>query len=114
MTKLDVPRTASFDDLRVGMVLAYDCNPWLVGTIDKVGRFQATGMSFDGTGFAIGMDGKHGAVVLLRDAPAPPVTVRREDYDALVAANPHPITVNDQRELGDAIRALIDHAEVGS
>ena len=65
-----------------------------------------------------------GEVTILRDAPEPPVTVRREDYDLLretarvvgtlaVGALDSPAEI-DRHDLYTAARALIDNAEEDS
>jgi hypothetical protein len=74
--------------------------------IEKVAADGAEARSSDGVPLGI-----HPAwpVVILRDAPAPPVTVRREDYDALVAALNHKGGMF--ATVSEAAAALIDHAD---
>lgn len=117
MSAAPVPRTATFDDLRVGQWVAW-CDPGakqpqsgvVEAVFDEGFRFKGQGIANDWT--IHGNDVEAGTVTILRDAPAPPVTVRREDYDALVASLDRALVADTA--LGRAARALIDNADTGS
>lgn len=111
-----VPRRAAFDDLRVGqwVVIVYDNDSAYVGRVAEcrstsvdVGRLGRDGFTI----FPNFADDDHGEVTILRDAPAAPVTVRREDYDRLAVA------LTDKygfaASLTEAASALIDNADLG-
>lgn len=112
-----VPRRATFDDLRVGQWVALqDEHHARAGRITE--RYPH-GDSYvvipfpksDGaTGFHVSRRAcERSEVTILRDAPATPVKVRREDYDALTRM------VRDYRPthpLARRVLALIDNAEV--
>jgi hypothetical protein len=95
---MSTPRVARFEDLRVGQWVA-----WCDGDIsqDADDRTALGVVTLDAC--------ERDLVTILRDAPAPPVTVRRDDYDALAAA------VHDTGPWAgrtfDAARALIDNAD---
>lgn len=114
-----VPRRASFDDLRVGQWVALqDEHHARAGRITE--RYPH-GDSYvvipflksDGaTGFHVSRRAcERSEVTILRDAPAPPVKVRREDLKALQEAwDGTPLRQNNP-PLEAAIHALIDNAE---
>lgn len=102
-----VPRKAAFDDLQVGQWVAWirsdeDAD---IGRIDSKDQ-KAAALSSGPHIWPVDCD--KGRVYILEDAPAPPVTVRREDYDALVQ------TVQDNgRGITTAALALIANADLG-
>lgn len=82
-----VPRRAVFDDLRVGMwvaVIAQSGGAWC-DRLEQRGAGTDIWLSEDGWAFHR-LQCERGEVTILRDVPAAPVTVRRDDYHALVAA----------------------------
>ena len=117
--QLGVPRLAAFDDLRVGQWVAW-CGLGagaveagkVADLVDGLWKVRdAHGSYFTITE----RECKAGEVTILRDAPAPPVTVRRGDYDALVAAVGSMGTKYQYDARHDVLlkaRALIDNAEV--
>lgn len=109
-----VPRPAVFDDLRIGMWVA-----WII--LDRVYGGRVTHKSDAEVRVASGhrlfleqitLDTE--ALVILRDAPAPPVQVRREDYDALVAIVHASGVEWPPDSLHYRARVLIDNADLGS
>ena len=102
-----VPRRAMFDDLRVGQEVVwtaggkFDGGGTVVGFLD--GRVQVI--------HEAGSESVHrgAAWVILREPPAAPVTVRREDYDALKAALP----TDRGAAIIAAANTLIDNADTG-
>jgi hypothetical protein len=113
-----VPRVAAFDDLRVGQLIAR------TGTAIKGTGYAYAGriidvrtdihpptvycMTDDDAEFTcIGRNCEAGEVVILRDVPEPPVTVRREDFDALVMQRWAP-----EQLLREKVDVLIENAEV--
>lgn len=124
-----VPRVARFEDLRVGQwVCLQDEHHARAGKItERYPHSPADNGSYvaipfpqsDGaTGFHVSRKAcERGEVVILREAPAPPVTVRREDYDALVAAKNADFGGGSWApswgNLLGAARALIDNADTG-
>lgn len=112
-----VPRRATFDDLRVGQLVAvHDPDPCedmevYGGILTFVGTREANGVDF-----AVSRLNDAAVVWVLRDAPTSPVTVRREDYDALVAlVNSSGFTAGSSWvKVHRAVRALIDNTNTGS
>jgi hypothetical protein len=106
---MSTPRVARFEDLRVGQVAGY-----LTHKIAGQAGYVVAGTVFKANDNLVQIeehlvhpgDGENGTFFVLRDAPAPPVTVRREDYDALVLSADRGMI-----QLRDAARALIDHAD---
>ena len=121
---LDVPRRASFDDLREGQKVAWLATDPEELHAGRVGRVAASTLVFydshGGQWHTPRSAVERGEVVILEDAPASPVTVRREDYDALVdwLTNPHDGAhqnpVLDVDRIHNAVRALIDNADLGA
>lgn len=117
---LDVPRVAWFEDLRVGQWVAVagpDARgPW-AGVVEKV---MQDGFRYvdphNGEWTLHRSDVNNGGVIILRDAPAPPVTVRRDLWDnfaGLVAGIRMDTLTHYQRQVIDAACVLIDNADVG-
>jgi hypothetical protein len=113
---MSTPRVARFEDLRVGQWVAWcDGDQQFGGYVKAVHEHaREADISQDADDrTALGvvtLDAcERDLVTILRDAPAPPVTVRRDDYDALAAA------VHDTGPWAgrtfDAARALIDNAD---
>ena len=109
-----VPRRASFDDLRVGQWVAWveypgggDARLALIESIDRTAVARAR------TEDGVLLDIAEGwALVIMVDAPVSPVTVRREDYDALGTALERTSDLGTPVDpLATAARALIDNAE---
>ena len=123
---MNTPRVATFDDLRVGQWVAWYADDrsysgnvegfcpatdpslrrWAVRDIDGgVGRLHDI--------YPIDSD----MLVILRDAPEPPVKVPREFFDALVqnvkSQDESPATVTYHQSILVSARAVIDNAEVG-
>jgi hypothetical protein len=106
-----VPRVARFEDLRVGQAVSYVSGGMVrAGEVSEVSSGQATIQEFRGHEFFLTREAhRPNTVTILRDVSAPPVTVRRDDYDALVAGYNAGCS-----QLLAAAQVLIDHADTGT
>ena len=78
-----VPRVAAFDDLRVGQWVAYlaDDDSVLGGRVERASHIAVDVKMSGGLHYSLLRETYPDGVAILRDAPEPPVTVRREDFD---------------------------------
>lgn len=118
-----VPRVAAFDDLRVGQWVAWQADLPQAGVVTRK-SIRAVHFNNEGKDFTyIRGDVPTIGLVILRDAPEPPVTVRRDllerlgsaldDSTLTMAAAAASVRVDAYwlEQLTAAARALIDNAE---